>query len=487
MEDRASNRMNSDEIAEEHERRRERDQRLMAAALPGGPAGLSAALLELSRIFHETADRHERSNRRGAKGMSSQYRQAAALVAGVGQSLERRAREPQPIPEPGSAIIIPAGALEVGNVIHLSTSEPMATVVEALDVAPTLPAEEIERRAEVNQQITDYIRGDSDAMPPLETPDPFADPAPIRVNGYAGRRLSIDELMTAEPELPSPDHRSVSQLNDFSDCGLKYRLSRRTNGVTQPPAWWNVGGNALHAAIEELERAQVAGTITPALPDLWKHHIGQAITDAYAAAPGIPMDSWRAARGGAENFTWWLIEGESMLGAYVDMRAEMDRVDPGRRLLRAETPDGPTLALEWPFELAYDSIFNSTTGQVGTIQGVIDQAWLKGDGTIEIVDLKFGSSTPADTFQLGVYAHALRPRWPWALRPPQVITGRYWLGRKAQFTDPVDLLERHSWEEIVYRFRGMDAADRANIHTPRPSSYCRSCGVRGACPIGGRS
>lgn len=481
-----NNRMSTDEIAEEHERRRDRDQRLIqkisGPTVPAVAASAigAAVLLELSRIFHETADRHERSTRRGAKGMSTQYRQAAALVAGVGQSLERRAREPQPEPT-------------------ISDPEPAITVTEVFDVAPPLPAEEIERRAEVGRQVAAYIRGDVNEIvaPELQpilipaheigesmTIDPFTDPAPIRSNGYAGRRLTIDELMTAEPEFPSPDHRSVSQLNDFSDCGLKYRIARRTSGITQPPAWWNVGGNALHAAIEELERAQVTGAIPAALPDLWKHHIGQAITDTYAAAPGISMDDWRAARGGAENFTWWLVEGSEMLNSYVNMRAEADRIDPGRRLLRAEIADGSTLALEWPFELSYGSDLNQT------IQGVIDQAWLNSDGSVEIVDLKFGTSTPADTFQLGVYAHALLTRWPWNLRrvdPLEVITGRYWLGRKAQFSEPVNLLERHSWEEIVYRFRNMDAADRANIHTPRPSSYCRSCGVRGACPIGGRS
>jgi len=619
----------TDEIAARHSENEVRNQRLIITAwqaftppesgestTPIVAKMLGVAFLELAKVFHETADAHERSTRRGSKGMSTSYRQAAAFVAGVGQSLERDARTAElttALPEtvtvkmpygvdrevprdeavgeilfgeginklmtdavnkiesmifepksdlpntlqPGALVDRAVGGesdprLEkitltervggnrtIGEQVALVTypgqspigvsmedfeallrtepwkthanvsrnadgifsaelpsdvidimglnPEPAITVHEVPTFAEPLTVIELDRRTKVHGRISAYIRGDTNAMPPLDiqqTADPFTDPTPVeRLNGYAGRRLSVDELMAAPPELPSPDHRSVSQLEEYSDCGLRYRLARRTRGIVQTPAWWNVGGNALHAAIEELERAQAVAQPAPRpIVEQWKHHLGAAITATFADHPDAgPLDRWRAARGGAEGYTWWLVEGERMLDAYVTMRAEMDRLDPGRRVLHV--PNTDLFALEWPFQFQY--------GQHPTqvIDGRIDQVWTRGDGSIEIVDMKFGSSVPTDTFQLGVYAHALMRQWPApdVQTGSTVITGRYWLGRKGEFTEPVNLLERHPWGEIVYRFTTMDRAERANIHVPRPSSFCRSCAVRGACPIGGRS
>jgi hypothetical protein len=52
-------------------------------------------------------------------------------------------------------------------------------------------------------------------------------------------------------ELPS--HVSYSSLSTWLDCGWKYYLSRIVN-EDETPAWYLVGGSALHAATEDYDR-----------------------------------------------------------------------------------------------------------------------------------------------------------------------------------------------------------------------------------------
>src|SRR5678815_3701971 len=55
---------------------------------------------------------------------------------------------------------------------------------------------------------------------------------------------------------PPPDHVSPSQVSAGEACGLQLRLYRR-DGVPEWPAWWNVGGTAVHACIELIERQRI--------------------------------------------------------------------------------------------------------------------------------------------------------------------------------------------------------------------------------------
>jgi hypothetical protein len=49
-------------------------------------------------------------------------------------------------------------------------------------------------------------------------------------------------------------HLSYSQLETFLSCGEKYRLSRIV-GVPEEPAWYLIGGSAVHEATEAYDRA----------------------------------------------------------------------------------------------------------------------------------------------------------------------------------------------------------------------------------------
>lgn len=49
-------------------------------------------------------------------------------------------------------------------------------------------------------------------------------------------------------------HISYSQFNEFVKCGERYRLTRIV-GLTEDPAYWFIGGTAVHGATEAIDRA----------------------------------------------------------------------------------------------------------------------------------------------------------------------------------------------------------------------------------------
>lgn len=48
-------------------------------------------------------------------------------------------------------------------------------------------------------------------------------------------------------------HVSYSSLSDWLKCGKYWQLKRQLK-LPERPAMWNVGGHAVHAAIEQYER-----------------------------------------------------------------------------------------------------------------------------------------------------------------------------------------------------------------------------------------
>lgn len=62
--------------------------------------------------------------------------------------------------------------------------------------------------------------------------------------------------MTVEVAEPSTKgHVSYTQLSQWQECGKRYQLQRVLN-LPEKPAWWNIGGHAVHAATEALDREQ---------------------------------------------------------------------------------------------------------------------------------------------------------------------------------------------------------------------------------------
>ena len=354
------------------------------------------------------------------------------------------------------------------------------------------------------------VEGDALTAPTVLTADPFSDPAPYAPaprTPDGGRKVTFLELLTPpdaatlERRAALFDHWSFSQLEAFEDCGARYRM-QRVEQVAQVPQWALVGGNAFHAAVAEVELDMTQPVTWPddaALGVVWNRVFHTEIAKVAADAGGMPMDQWRASKQGKEGYDFWRVEGERMLVMYVDQRrrlveaAERVGATPRKLWTVPDTPHSsePALAVELPFSF-------TVRGPMGELRvdGILDQAWMA-DGNMLVHDLKSGSKMPDDTFQLGVEAwgvvarvtppelFAADPRAAAELLPGRII-GAFYDARKGIYTTPVDLLEAHPWDEVVYRFHAAEAGRRAAAYTPRRSSFCGGCSVRYACPVGGR-
>lgn len=50
-------------------------------------------------------------------------------------------------------------------------------------------------------------------------------------------------------------HVSYSSFTQWQECGKRYQLQKVLN-FPEKPAWWNIGGHAVHAATEVLDKEQ---------------------------------------------------------------------------------------------------------------------------------------------------------------------------------------------------------------------------------------
>lgn len=259
---------------------------------------------------------------------------------------------------------------------------------------------------------------------------------------------------------------------------MAYRL-HRIDGVTETPAWWNVGGTAFHECIREYEMMREGfqhGGDGARDPDWhaerFRHHLAEQ-TAATVLASGVNLSSWRVARGGKEDRDWWLDTAPAWVAAYVTAARDRESVIQ-------TIGDVPSLELEfmWSPRARIAGL------ELPPVKGFIDQVHVfPKTGDVLIRDLKSGSSTPVDRLQLAVYRLALEDEFGieaahwW---------GDYWSARKGQATRAVDLSDRAAvYHEVTQRLALMDAAERSGYYLPNPSSMCSACGVRSACPAMG--
>lgn len=302
------------------------------------------------------------------------------------------------------------------------------------------------------------------APPPRQTQRPMTFEA-IREHGMTRAR--------------GADHRSVSQFTSFAECGVRYALSD-----LEPPAWWNVGGTALHYACETINLSAYGGkyqySTDHAVETLWTNCLNRSVSEAITENPTVGPDRWRAAKKGSEGYDWWRVHGLDMVRRWIARLTWL--YDQGWTIA---TVDGrPAIELDCPMRIGETRVEN-----------IIDLVMTRQDGTYLIIDAKSGAKAPDSTHQLGQYAHALETVAPGVDgQPTHRIVGAYWLARVDMLspvdvtkTDtPVDLRDLHPWSEIEYLIRTMDVAESQGLYLPNRTAWCGACGVAGLCPVGPR-
>jgi len=262
-------------------------------------------------------------------------------------------------------------------------------------------------------------------------------------------------------------HASYSSLSTFLDCGERYRLQKVVK-ITEIPAWFFVGGSAVHAATEEYDRGSVLSA-----EELFIKHFEKEVAERKAHSD-VPEEDWSA--GGKatkawperQNRAWWVANGPAMVQDWMDWRARC-----GWQLW-SPTED-PNAGIELAMMV--------TLGDI-PVKMFVDRVFITGDGQLVVTDIKSGSSEPESATQLGLYACGLELTF--GLRPQ---LGGYWMARKKGGGDMGQVYDlEHLTPALMGRWiSDWNRARRAGIFIPHPTRWCRTCGVRDYCAaVGGK-
>lgn len=308
---------------------------------------------------------------------------------------------------------------------------------------------------------------------------PEPDPRPLWLPGWAH-----DTWPDAPPSVRTT-HVRVGE-----ECGLAYRLLSRDK-VPEVPAWWNVGGSALHECARWFEMRIIEGMGTYALTDeasrsMWAEQFAGQIAALEAETP-FGRSQWRAANKGTEGEDWWNEVGPLMVRDYSAASAQWHA--DGWAILTV--PKGPAMELEMRMP-----IMGMAHG--GELTGHLDQAWFRLDEgdtwEIRIRDLKSGRTLPCDTWQTESYTLLLRTMLAGGLDGAPLVGGLdrvrfsavFYDARNGKDGEVIDLTTQNV-PEIHYRAGSVLRMHETNNYPANPrdgyGGPCYLCPVRYACPI----
>lgn len=259
-----------------------------------------------------------------------------------------------------------------------------------------------------------------------------------------------------------PQHLSFSALNSLTTCGEKFRLERGLKIQTQP-SWAQVGGSAVHAASEAYDRNG-----GPSGPGGWdfESHFEEATVDQEERS-GYDRKDFRATGRASKQYpnkedrNWWLENGPVFVNNWVTWR----QMCPWELFEHNGTP-GIELEL------------NPTLGGK-RVKMFVDRLFALPSGELMVLDLKTGASTPAGSFQLGVYKVGLEE-----LLGVPVTYGCYWLARTNATSDPEDLA-RYDQAYLDETFWRMSRIVEEGLFLPNEDKHCGWCGVSEYCRAAG--
>ena len=250
--------------------------------------------------------------------------------------------------------------------------------------------------------------------------------------------------------------RSVSQTQQYEECGYRYWL-QRVQKVPGLPAAWSHHGTAFHAAAEAFERSGRLMGIEEAV---------QTFSDKYSALTNEALerepkpDKWLSAgRSGSDDIVHRYALGQEQTAEYVQWA---NKNQPAIWTLPSD--GAPALEL----------YFLVTIGDV-QVRGYIDQLITLPDGSVRVRDLKTG--TTHSKFQLETYAVAMRQQYGLT-----VNDGDWYFGKKGRLSRPVALTNTTE-REVGERYAAMDAGVKAGRFKPNPGYHCRFCDMKHKCPF----
>jgi putative RecB family exonuclease len=259
------------------------------------------------------------------------------------------------------------------------------------------------------------------------------------------------------PPDPVP-HLSYSQIRMFSECPLRWRLSREYAPSFVPASF--VFGGAIHAAIKAFYRARLAGKVASIdeMLDAYDLHWGQATS---AGNPPV-------------RFT----EKMNNADAYLDLVARMFAT------FFVSARPGGVVAVDEPFAVTLAPDLPPVVGRIDLVEIREDPDGVR---RLHMVDLTTASRRPAkdslDDGRLLLFAFAaVQAGWidtlgmPLALRY-DIFTKR----RKPELIHFPVTVTRHGLARLIEKVRLCNRGMKENACYPAPSWRCKLCGFSAKC------
>lgn len=256
-----------------------------------------------------------------------------------------------------------------------------------------------------------------------------------------------------------PEYVSHSAWSQYIKCGKQYELERVAK-VPHPPAWYLVGGSAVHKATEVYDR-DLAGVPDSGLGGLWADAYAREIEAAFQRWP--EESEWTTAGrpradGSVQGYEYWDDRGLAALKAWVEWRRLMPHMEP--------------VEIEWEFTLPIG-------GHV--FHGFIDRVFYnRKSGKTDVVDIKTGSKRPDNAHQLGIYKVAWEHSPDSQVHEPIGECG-WWMAKDGAI---------HNEDMAPYSAKVLDALAaqylrgvQADVFLPNVAGHCFGCTVAEACAM----
>lgn len=263
--------------------------------------------------------------------------------------------------------------------------------------------------------------------------------------------------------LSEPRRWSFSALDDYLQCGQKFKLKR----VDKVPAvcYLNaVAGTAFHEWSADYDRQRI-GIGRPIWIDqpAWQSYLDRAVEDE---RNGIPLEDMRVsgkrtqATPNKENYDHWRDTlGPDLCEKYI-LWVE-DKV-VARDL--PPDPSGNTVGIEYElnFEIGHTKV-----------KSFVDRLFAYANDSVLTVDIKAGARKQT-TVQLPTYVLGVRKAGINASH------GSLYYARKGTHTEPEDF-SRWDEDRLSYLYEQAAAMEAQGYYLPRPSEDCRWCSVADHC------
>lgn len=264
------------------------------------------------------------------------------------------------------------------------------------------------------------------------------------------------------------EHLSHSQFTSHLRCPHAYELERIA-GVPAIPAWWFLGGAAVHEATEKLDLLRLGGSIVSFDFEIETRAIlDQKVQDELKYKKLNGFDGWLAAGRwpNKSGYTWWRENAPIMVKRYNDWWER--RALAGWQL--AYFNDTP--AIECDLIVRFD---------FGTFRGAPDRVWRLPSGELVVGDIKTSTAPPKEPLQLGTYANMLemlgyeRPKY-----------GTYVMVKQdpkkgEEVHTPLIPLDKYRTPYLEKLYGSVHAAIELGSFAPNVGDACRTCVVQKGC------